>query len=385
MISVIIGLIKEVSHNEYVVNMLKRKIIKKFSNLDSAVKFSEKHSEGLVDTNEIQAVAVEYRREDNRASFLITEKIVSDKEKGYLKYEETAYDFYETHKALYSKYENRKMINERYYSFHDFARRRVLTPIYTTRLRIMLNIIVMISSVVFLFYGLHAVNLSNASSVAPSGERLVFSLMVSLISIVSFSIGITATISYWYPLYKIKKARMEHEEVDWRKLNRFRTRIKQFIILIALIGVVPFTYMISEFIGSDIWIAAPSGGEIEAFVMMLFGIFGLFILVSILELVNSILNNYIDKKFISKYYNQTHAMEYKAWRKYKTSDVVYKEDKTFLITNNPNNEEIVLAKINMFDQVEKTSTKEELKEYKHKVFRHYKSASKKYIEKLRNS
>ena len=373
MTSIKIGNINKISENRYVVSLFRRKLRKEFATLDEAVQFSKHHAIGILSTNETSAVSVRYEREDKRASFLIWERDSLEHECSFLEYEESAYDYVITHPTSFPKHFSRRIINERYYSFHDFARINVLTSGASAFWKIFVNGLAFIASIVLLFYGLHAGNLSDEAINSPSSQKFLVSLCTVGISVSTLIVATASMFSYGRPLYKLNKVKWEYDDIDWRKLNVFRKRLKLVVYAFMGVGIGFTVYLFLNIWDMDLWV---KGSNNEGFYFIIFAIINssFLAIISLLAGINSLVNRAYFRRNIVKYFNEEEIAEYKRWIKNKEAKVYYKTDKKYFVYDYDKNLETVLAKIEMTAEVERTSTVAEMREYKKKAIRHYKIA-----------
>lgn len=384
MTSVVAGKIRKKAPKKFVVSLFKGKINKTFKTLSGAVNFSRHHCKKLLETKETFSVSVEYTRMDSRRSFLIWETSVKKNEISILEYEECAYDYQRSHSSFYPKHSTRRLANERYYSFHDFARINALTTNFSAYAKITINIIALIFAIIYLFYGLHATNMAVESVKLSDEEKRFFDIFVALGTIFTVSTSISSTISYGYPLYKLRKNNWNYDQLDWRKLNSLRRGTKWFSITIATIGLGLLIYFFNRYIDTPLWQTDKESNEGFVFFVISIIVSSLFIIIGILSIINSLINIKFNKNNLKKYFTPSEIKEYKKWVKFKPAKVAYKTDNNYFILPLKDTIDITLAKMEMISEVEKTSTEREMKEYKRKSIRHYKAALAKYLESLDN-
>lgn len=385
MTSVVAARMKKHNDNEIIVDLFQGKIVRKFTDIKKAIEFARNHCIGLLKTDETSAVSIWYEREDNRASYLIFERMINEEGFEILEYEETAYDYILSHDPFFRGHMTRKMINERYYSFHDFARKSTLTSSFIAALRIGINIMAMIISIVFLLYGLHAVNMSSVSPLLSDKETVSLNIYIVTGSIITFMIGGLSLLSYSYPIYKLNKVNWNYDDIDWRKLSRLRRRLKTVVIITVLIGSGMAGHFMWIYLNSELWETWQSNGEALPFFVITIMTSGVFVLIGIMAASNMINNVMIRKGNIHKYFTPEEIEKYHDWINFKSNDVVYKSDKKYFLTDFDRSHDITLAKLAMIQEVIRTSTKEEIKDYKEKALARYRIAVSIYMKQLRSA
>lgn len=384
MTSIVAARMKKNNDHEVIVDLFQGKIVKKFTNIDDAIEFTRNHCIGLLKTDETSAVSIWYEREDNRASYLIFERMINEDGFEILEYEETAYDYILSHDPYFRGHMTRRMINERYYSFHDFARKSTLTTSFIAFLRIGINIISLVMSIVFLLYGLHAINMSSVNPLLSQKETTALNIYVIVGSIFTFVIAGLSLISYSYPLIKLNKVNWNYDDIDWRKLSRLRMRLKAVVITMVIIGAGLAAHFILIYLNSELWKTRQTNGESLPFFIITITTLSLVTLIGIMAASNMINNVIVRRGNIHKYFTPEEIKKYYNWIRFKSNDVVYKSDKEYFLTDFDRSHDITLAKLAMIQEVIRTSTKEEIKDYKDKALARYRIAVSVYMKQLRN-
>lgn len=380
MISINSSYIKETKNNTFIVKLFKHKRKRIFDTLQNALSYAEEHLISLINTNEIASVSVKYTRSDSRSSYIIWEKqYFEDGTSEIIFFEESEYDYIDTHELFFPKNKKNKIINESYYSFHDFIRVKILTTDRNVKLLQALNFISFAVGFIMFFYGMHAVNLtSHSNQIFSVREKIWLSFSLTITSIIVMISSIISSISTYMPFRSLKKNEGSLENINWRKLNNSINNLNFWIISLSISSLAPFIFSMHTIYQKDIW--SDTSTEIFAFIILNIGVWTSLIIIGLSKAIILIMNVIFFKTKVKKYFNDDEVVVLKRWLHNNGIHVVYKTDFDFFTLKDEKRRELAAEKLKEYYELRNSITTEELKELKKRTFTHYKTAVKKYTK-----
>lgn len=378
MIPIVASHIRQKPKGYYLVRLMDEKKPKAFKSFDKAFEFVKKNMINLLNTDEISSVALQYERFDKRASYVIWEKTIdSDDVTHIIEFEESAYDFVETHDLFFPKNITNKMINESYYSFHDFARVKVLSSDRMSKLGFFSYIVITILAFLSFFFGMHATNLTAESNDTFNlSEKVRLSVAISFTTVLMI-VGIASAVLFSrVPVYWLRKKSDSIEEINWRKINVQRNILSIITISLNLLVIISSGYIFNELSVEDVFDNPHT--ELYAFGITFVFAFLASISVAIAISLIALINFLYFRKNVYKYFEEQEVEELRKWLKFKPAKVAYKTDKNYFILPHADTYEVAARRREDYIQMRNSITYDELKEYKYRALRHYDNSVVKY-------
>ena len=366
----------------YKVNLLHKRISVTFDNFPEAKKFIDKQAEALLATKKVHIVSIKYTREDRRSSYFIYENkldnIHSDKE-NFGMHEQSEFDFFFTNEWTSRREKTRKLMNVRYYSFHDVASVLGLMNPNSIALKIFLAIALIITTSIFFAYGMHIINNEQYVDLH-DGRRGLYNILIPLINGGGIFGSICMVFTFVTQRRTLHKNNYNYDSIQWKSLYRKGKYFSIFSLLflyIALSALIAFYVRYSD---SKVFIKAWTNAESEAFRRVLFASTVLLGLGALIMTI-SISSFYFHKiKILRSYFTENEQKRFNDWVSNKKGVLVpYKTDELFYIYPYKECETYTLNQIAAFNKLNKTTTIEEWKQAKKKSKEHLKNAIRQYF------
>lgn len=355
----------------YEVDLFKGKKKSTFSSFELAHNFIKKNMNNIINTNEIQSISVKFTRKSNSVSYLIFENIYDNEKLNILEHEETEFDYMKTHALFFKEHATRKVINDRYYSFHDIARSNALTSKNSLFYKIFINIFSIICSIVLIFLALHYHHASTSSFKLTTYETHVLDFSIIISSIIMISGSILSLISYLAPILSLNKKKWDYDEIDWRKMNHLRNKMKITLTCLWVIVLGLWIYFWTVYFRTSLWTNIKTDKEQHSYIVFILLSFLLFSIIEINAAINTFKIFSWRKDYLSNLYNEEEISLFKSWIKFKSEEVIYKTNIGLFLFPFESNNQLVLARIKAANELRKNTTKEEKKLIKEKIVNRY--------------
>lgn len=377
----------------YKVNLLHKRISRTFDNFPEAKKFIDKHAEALLATKKVHIVSIKYTREDRRSSYFIYENKLDSfhcDEDDFKKYEQSEFDFYLTNEWTSRREKTRKLMNVRYYSFHDAARVSCLMNPKSIALKLFLAIALIITTSIFLAYGMHVINNDSAYRMKLknidkgfdlyNGRKDLFNVLIPLINGGGILGGICMIFTFVPQWRVLLKNNYNYDYIQWKSLYRKRKYFSIFSFLFlytALSALIAFYVRYSD---SQVFIEAWTLSDAATFRRVLFAS-TILVGLGVFTMTISISSFYFLKnKILRSYFTKSEQKRFNDWISNKKDvSVPYKTDQLFYIYPYKECELYALNQIAAFNKLNKTTSIEEWKQAKKKSRGHLKIAIKQYF------
>ena len=366
----------------YKVNLLHKRISKTFDNFPEAKKFIDDHAEALLATKKVHIVSIKYTREDRRSSYFIYENKLDSfhcDEEEFKKHEQAEFDFYLTNEWTSRREKTRKLMNVRYYSFHDAARVTCLMNPRSIALKLFLAIALIITTSIFLAYGMHIINNDKYVDLH-DGRRDLYNVLIPMINGGGILGGICLIFTFVPQWRVLLKNNYNYDYIQWKSLYRKRKYFSIFSFLFlytALSALIAFYVRYSD---SQVFIKAWSISEAATFRRVLFASTVL-VALGVFVMTISIASFYLVKnKILKSYFTKSEKKRFNDWVSNKKQvSVPYKTDQLFYVYPYRECEVYSLNQIAAFNKLNKTTSMEEWKQAKKKSRGHLKIAIKQYF------
>lgn len=366
----------------YKVSLLNKRVAATFDNFPDAKHFVDKHALELLDTKKVHIVSVRFKREDGRSSYFIYENSLEEYHEEFLgvkMHEQAEFDYYLTNEWSSRRDKTRKMMNVRYYSFHDVARVTCLMSVKSIILKMLLAISIIVTSVIFLAYGLHIMNNDKYIHLI-ADKRHLYNILISVTN--SFAIfGGTCVLASFIPQWRIlAKNKYNYDYIKWRGLYKKR---KYATILATISFNIALTTIIAFYIGysdSEVFKNPLSYSEAGTFRRVLFASTTLISILWLITLISIISFYWVKIHSLKSYFTTEERHRFDEWVAGREVQIPYKTDEEFYVYPFKECQSYAQIQIQAFNKLNKTTSIEEWKQAKRKSRGHLKIAVKQYFK-----